>query len=357
MGLRVIATARRLEAMAGLAAAGITTLHLDVTDPESIARVKTEVMKITGGTLDILMNSAGLPQLSPAIDIELASAKAIFDANFWGPVQTVQAFAPLLIAAAQSRTGWGARIVNIGSTAGIAPVPFSAVYNASKAALHSFSDTLRVELAPFNVKVTSVSIYSLLPCLADPDPPLQVIAGGVSKTTGLPSGTLAEDSLYRPMEAIYQAKRVNPTVEMMSPHNFAKSIVADALAPRPHAWLWTGYMAWVIWLLSTFGGRRIFESVQEANEAKTDGKRQHDSPNPRLPHARQIILRKLDDIVRRRRAAPEHAAVAVAAIEEVTELEHASNEDPERVPRGDNLARAAQQDRDDCGAVFGGVDE
>lgn len=73
----------------------------------------------------------------------------MFDANFWGPVQTVQAFAPLLIAAAQSRGAWGARIVNVGSTAAIAPVPFSAVYNASKGALHSFSDTLRVELAPF----------------------------------------------------------------------------------------------------------------------------------------------------------------------------------------------------------------
>ncbi|KAF7970420.1 hypothetical protein HWV62_24159 [Athelia sp. TMB] len=236
--------------MAGLAAAGITTLVLDVTDADSIARVKEEVTKITGGTLDILVNNAGQPHLCPAIDVELASAKAVFDANFWGPVQTVQAFAPLLIAAAQARGrgAWGARIVNVGSTAAIAPVPFSAVYNASKGALHSFSDTLRVELAPFNVKVTSV------------------IAGGVDTNISKPS-SLPPASLYRPLEAIYQAKRVNTTGATMAPRTFAKSVVSDALASSPRAWLWAGYMAWAIWLLSTFGGRRVFVSAPIADLA------------------------------------------------------------------------------------------
>lgn len=86
--------------------------------------------------------------MSPAIDTETAPAKAVFDVNFWGPVQMVQTFAPLLIAAA-SRPKSDARIVQIGSTAAIAPIPFSSIYNASKGALHSYSDTLRVELAPF----------------------------------------------------------------------------------------------------------------------------------------------------------------------------------------------------------------
>lgn len=88
--------------------------------------------------------------MSPAIDTELAPAKAVFDVNFWGPVQMVQTFIPLLISAASaSKSKSGALILQIGSTAAIAPIPFSAIYNASKGALHSYSDTLRVELAPF----------------------------------------------------------------------------------------------------------------------------------------------------------------------------------------------------------------
>lgn len=70
-------------------------------------------------------------------------AKALFDVNFFGPMEMVQAFVGLLIASGRGR------VVQIGSIAAIAPIPFGAVYNASKAALHSYGDTLRVELAPF----------------------------------------------------------------------------------------------------------------------------------------------------------------------------------------------------------------
>ncbi|KZP17730.1 NAD(P)-binding protein [Athelia psychrophila] len=186
-GLRVIATARRAQAMANLADAGINTLILDVADPESVARAKDAVAKLTGGTLDILVNNAGQAYTRPAIDVETAPAKAVFDVNLWGPILMVQAFTPLLISAASTSKA-GSRIVQIGSTAGVAPVPFSAIYNASKAALHSYSDTLHVELAPFNVKVTSV------------------IAGAVRTNIISPTNIPAR-SLYRPMEDIYQAKR------------------------------------------------------------------------------------------------------------------------------------------------------
>lgn len=57
-GVRVIATARRLEAMSNLTAAGITTMILDVADLGSVGRAKNEVVRLTGGTLDILVNNA-----------------------------------------------------------------------------------------------------------------------------------------------------------------------------------------------------------------------------------------------------------------------------------------------------------
>jgi 1-acylglycerone phosphate reductase len=66
-GLRVFATARSLKSIANLAESGIETLALDVTDRESIAAVKTEISKRTGGTLEMLYNNAGTSASSPPI--------------------------------------------------------------------------------------------------------------------------------------------------------------------------------------------------------------------------------------------------------------------------------------------------
>jgi 1-acylglycerone phosphate reductase len=64
-GYKVFATARRLEVMGDLEAAGIECLRMDVTDPSSLQTVKAQVEKHTGGTLDILVNNAGLGIPSP----------------------------------------------------------------------------------------------------------------------------------------------------------------------------------------------------------------------------------------------------------------------------------------------------
>jgi 1-acylglycerone phosphate reductase len=75
--------------------------------------------------------------------LEIEKVNAIFDVNLYGPMRMVKEFAVMLIASGDGR------IVQIGSTAAVIPVPFSSVYNASKAALHAYSNTIRVELAPF----------------------------------------------------------------------------------------------------------------------------------------------------------------------------------------------------------------
>jgi 1-acylglycerone phosphate reductase len=59
-GFRVFATARSLKSMTNLEEKGIETLTLDVTAPESIAALKTEISKRTGGKLDMLFNNAGM---------------------------------------------------------------------------------------------------------------------------------------------------------------------------------------------------------------------------------------------------------------------------------------------------------
>ena len=78
-----------------------------------------------------------------ASDLDMDKARWVFETNLFSVMVMVKEFVSLLIA-----SGDGC-IVNIGSVAAVLPVPFGCVYNCSKAALHSYSDTLRVELAPF----------------------------------------------------------------------------------------------------------------------------------------------------------------------------------------------------------------
>ena len=75
----------------------------------------------------------------------------MYNVNLFGLMEVTQAFAPQVIAAK-------GQIVNIGSIAGILGIPLQGVYNSSKAAVHSLSDAMRIEMAPFGVKVICVSL-------------------------------------------------------------------------------------------------------------------------------------------------------------------------------------------------------
>ena len=77
-----------------------------------------------------------------AIDVDVEEVKRLFDTNLYGAMRMVKYFAPLIIAAE-------GKIINIGSVGGVLPLGFGSAYNATKGALHAYSDTLRIELAPF----------------------------------------------------------------------------------------------------------------------------------------------------------------------------------------------------------------
>lgn len=128
--------------MPQLAAEGITCLSCEVDKTDSIEALRTHVFSLTGGRLDYLVNNAGRNYTVPALDVDLEEIRTTFEVNVFAVMMMCQAFAPLLIEAKGT-------IVQIGSVAGITPYVFGSVYNATKAALHQYSNTLRVELAPF----------------------------------------------------------------------------------------------------------------------------------------------------------------------------------------------------------------
>jgi len=121
-GFTVFATARSLNKMADLKTLpNVHLFALDVTSPESIAVVVKEVEAKTGGTLDVLVNNAGGQYVMPLLDVDLDVGKTIFEVNYWAVLRMVQAFADLLIAARGT-------IVNVGSAAGVVPLPFQGMF-------------------------------------------------------------------------------------------------------------------------------------------------------------------------------------------------------------------------------------
>jgi short-subunit dehydrogenase len=91
----------------------------------------------------------------PALDVDIEKAKATLDTNFWGVLACTQAFAPLLIAAKGT-------VIYISSILSILNTLYSSIYYASKAAITIFDEVLRLELAPFGVKVVTTITGSVV---------------------------------------------------------------------------------------------------------------------------------------------------------------------------------------------------
>ena len=143
-GYDVWASARRPEDVATLAAAGFKAVQLDVNDGAALAQLAGQV-----GELDVLINNAGYGAMGPLLDGGTEAMQRQFETNVFSIVGVTQALFPAL------RRSKG-MVVNIGSVSGVLVTPFAGAYCASKAAVHALSDALRMELAPFGVRVMEV---------------------------------------------------------------------------------------------------------------------------------------------------------------------------------------------------------
>ena len=157
-GFHVIATGRRTEALAELAAevegsagGALTPLRLDVTDASSIAGAVEVVDRITSGHgVDVLVNNAGFGDIAPAEMMSDADLRAQFETNVFGLMAVTRAFLPRM------RERGAGRIVNVSSLGGTFTLPLFGGYNASKYAVESLSDALRLELRPFGIDVALI---------------------------------------------------------------------------------------------------------------------------------------------------------------------------------------------------------
>lgn len=148
-GHLVYATARRVDALTDLAAAGAEVRALDVTDADSVAAVVDEMVD-RHGRVGALVNNAGYGAYGAIEDVSVEQVTAQFDTNVLGVVRTIQAVLPSM------REAGRGRIVNMSSMGGRLTFPYGGYYHASKHAVEALSDALRVEVAPFGVQVSII---------------------------------------------------------------------------------------------------------------------------------------------------------------------------------------------------------
>ena len=145
-GMTVHATARREQRLIDLAEeTGCVPHVLDVRDAEAVQALIAEI-----GTVDILVNNAGLGLgWGSLVDASYADVEITVATNVTAAIHMVQAVLPAMIAQGSGH------IVNVGSMAGLYPVS-SALYGATKGAIHRLSTNLRLELQGTGIRVTEI---------------------------------------------------------------------------------------------------------------------------------------------------------------------------------------------------------
>lgn len=190
-----------------------------------------EVSELPKGSLIDVFTSA--PDYTvPAIETDFSEMESVFATNLFAVVRLCDTFMPLL------RRSKGT-VVQIGSVAGYIPYAWGSIYGASKAALHSYSAVLRIEVAPLGVHV------------------ITVVTGGVKSRIARVKRSLQEDSAYKELEDDYRRRQVHSQKVGMETDLYAKEVVRKVL--EADGWLWrtrtiwaggsSGTVRWLRWIL------------------------------------------------------------------------------------------------------------
>lgn len=153
LGFKVFAGVRKPEdgeALRREASDRLRPVQIDVTDSAQIAAAAAYIGQIAGDAgLYGLVNNAGVGVGFPIEILPLDDLRYQMEVNFFGQVAVTQAMMPLI----RKATG---RIVNISSVGGLMVVPMAGAYSASKFALEALTDSLRMELRPWGIKVVAI---------------------------------------------------------------------------------------------------------------------------------------------------------------------------------------------------------
>ena len=154
-GSTVVVGGRRTDTFTRLADEGLVPVEIDVTDADSVARARDEVLRTRPG-LDTVITMAGngVPEdlRDPA---HFDAAESTVAVNVLGTIRVIDAFTPHLLARGNSGGGTST-IITVSSGIGFLPFPLMPTYGASKAAVHAYTEALRAQLAGTGVEVAEL---------------------------------------------------------------------------------------------------------------------------------------------------------------------------------------------------------
>ncbi|GAA5794757.1 hypothetical protein HPULCUR_000103 [Helicostylum pulchrum] len=228
-GHTVIATSLEIESLKSLAEVydRCERESIDINDEESISETVEKVVD-KFGRIDILINNAGVPAVGALLDIDLETAQRCVNTNVFGTLKVSK-----IVGLHMAKRGKG-KIVNIGSVMGYASTPWAGIYALSKAATHSMSDTLRMELKPFGVQVI-------------------VVAPGAIKSNFATAGAklvhVPEDSLYISVSKyIIGRASASHAPGSTSTDKFAAHVVKKILDPVSPKYITFGQSSWLFFV-------------------------------------------------------------------------------------------------------------
>jgi NADP-dependent 3-hydroxy acid dehydrogenase YdfG len=178
------ASARNLDSLQDLAAAGCSIVELDVTDERSRANA-VAMVEAEHGAVGALVNNAGYAEAGPLEQLTPEALQRQFDTNVFGLLRMCQLVLPGM------RAQNSGTIVNIGSAGGLVTAPGGGAYHMTKYALESLSDALRFEVRPFGVRVVLLepdAVRSEFPTTAAQHVPLSAGPAADDPYSGLKKG-------------------------------------------------------------------------------------------------------------------------------------------------------------------------
>jgi NAD(P)-dependent dehydrogenase (short-subunit alcohol dehydrogenase family) len=188
-GYRVFAGGRNAERIAALQQFArerglpLAVMELDVCDDRSVDRAVAEIEK-SAGTVDVLVNNAGIAIAAVMEEITLADLRRQFETNYFGLVRMSQRVLPAM------RRKLSGRIINMSSIAGKLVSPLFGPYSSSKHAVEAVSDAMRLEVYPFGIQIV----------LIEPG----YIPTSMNRNAGELSSAYAKGAEQSPYRAVYQ---------------------------------------------------------------------------------------------------------------------------------------------------------
>jgi short-subunit dehydrogenase len=215
-------------------AKGVRYLGLDLSIKKSVDSLVKTVKAV-----DVLVNNIGASPIGPAEEASIEKVRELFELNFFTAVRLTQAYLPAMRA-----QGRGA-VIFIGTMRSEAPTPFSSFYSASKAALRSFSECLRMEVKEYGIKVSLIA-------------PIYI------RTTLPQEKQFAAKSPYA--DAVHRVKesRDRMIARAAGPQAVARVVLTILAAARPRALYTAGRAA----RLQAFLARHLPRRIVEANMAR-----------------------------------------------------------------------------------------